>query len=135
MPHSQEERPRILVVDDEKVIREILADFLSMEGFWVRTAEDGAAALVELGGHGGRRGSLRERRAPVLHGRPSCCGGCRFRCRAVHATRPTAADLSRSLQPDRQIEAVPAASATSTAPYIPPPPHLSQAARRTVLQA
>jgi len=37
-----------LVVDDEKVIREILADFLSMEGFWVRTAEDGSAALVEL---------------------------------------------------------------------------------------
>ena len=30
------------------MIREILADFLSMEGFCVRTAEDGAAALVEL---------------------------------------------------------------------------------------
>ncbi|MBK8169369.1 MAG: response regulator [Sandaracinaceae bacterium] len=43
-----DESPRILVVDDEKVIREIVADFLSMEGFWVRTAEDGAAALVEL---------------------------------------------------------------------------------------
>ncbi len=42
------ETPRILVVDDEQLIREILADFLSMEGFWVRTAEDGAAALVEL---------------------------------------------------------------------------------------
>jgi response regulator RpfG family c-di-GMP phosphodiesterase len=42
------ETPRILVVDDEQVIREILADFLSMEGFWVRTAEDGTAALVEL---------------------------------------------------------------------------------------
>ncbi|MEM9192983.1 MAG: HD domain-containing phosphohydrolase [Myxococcota bacterium] len=45
---SPEEQPRILVVDDEKVIREILADFLSMEGFGVRTAEDGSAALVEL---------------------------------------------------------------------------------------
>ncbi|MFM2416440.1 MAG: hypothetical protein RL385_1163 [Pseudomonadota bacterium] len=42
------ETARILVVDDEQVIREILADFLSMEGFWVRTAEDGSAALVEL---------------------------------------------------------------------------------------
>jgi response regulator RpfG family c-di-GMP phosphodiesterase len=42
------ETPRILVVDDEQVIREILADFLSMEGFWVRTAEDGSAALAEL---------------------------------------------------------------------------------------
>ena len=43
-----EDSPRILVVDDERVIREILADFLSMEGFWVRTAEDGSNALVEL---------------------------------------------------------------------------------------
>lgn len=48
---AHEEAPRILVVDDEKVIREILADFLSMEGFWVRTAEDGSAALVELSRH------------------------------------------------------------------------------------
>ncbi|MGD8862766.1 MAG: response regulator [Myxococcales bacterium] len=40
--------PMILVVDDEHVIREILADFLAMEGFNVRTAEDGAAALIEL---------------------------------------------------------------------------------------
>ncbi len=49
--HSQEDTPRVLVVDDEKVIREILADFLSMEGFFVRTAEDGSAALVELSRH------------------------------------------------------------------------------------
>ncbi len=46
--HHHDENPRILVVDDEKVIREILADFLSMEGFWVRTAEDGSNALLEL---------------------------------------------------------------------------------------
>lgn len=45
---GSDDSPRILVVDDEKVIREILADFLSLEGFWVRTAEDGSAALVEL---------------------------------------------------------------------------------------
>ena len=43
-----EERPRILVVDDEKVIRDMLADFLGMEGYHVRTAEDGASALTEL---------------------------------------------------------------------------------------
>ncbi len=46
--HGHDEAPRILVVDDERMIREILADFLSMEGFWVRTAEDGGSALVEL---------------------------------------------------------------------------------------
>ncbi|MDB4995311.1 MAG: domain/GAF domain/HD domain protein [Myxococcaceae bacterium] len=42
------ERPRVLIVDDEKFIRDILADFLGMEGYVVRTAEDGAAALNEL---------------------------------------------------------------------------------------
>ena len=42
------ESPRILVVDDEKVIRDILADFLSVEGYVVRTVEDGAKALEEL---------------------------------------------------------------------------------------
>jgi response regulator RpfG family c-di-GMP phosphodiesterase len=42
------EAPRILVVDDEKVIREILADFLTMEGYVVHAVEDGAQALEEL---------------------------------------------------------------------------------------
>ena len=42
------ETARILVVDDEKVIREILADFLTMEGYVVHTVEDGAQALEEL---------------------------------------------------------------------------------------
>lgn len=41
--------PRVLVVDDEKVIREILADFLGLEGFAVTTAADGLAALERLG--------------------------------------------------------------------------------------
>jgi response regulator RpfG family c-di-GMP phosphodiesterase len=48
MSHFPEDRPRILVVDDEKVIRDMLADFLGMEGYIVRTAEDGTAALGEL---------------------------------------------------------------------------------------
>jgi response regulator RpfG family c-di-GMP phosphodiesterase len=43
-----EESPRVLVVDDEKVIREILSDFLTMEGYVVRTVENGEAALSEL---------------------------------------------------------------------------------------
>lgn len=42
------ETPRILVVDDEKVIREILADFLNMEGYVVHTVEDGVEAMKEL---------------------------------------------------------------------------------------
>jgi response regulator RpfG family c-di-GMP phosphodiesterase len=48
MTQSQDERPRVLIVDDEKFIRDILADFLGMEGYVVRVAEDGAAALGEL---------------------------------------------------------------------------------------
>lgn len=41
-------KPRILVVDDEKLIRDVLADFLSLEGYAVQTADDGASALAEL---------------------------------------------------------------------------------------
>jgi response regulator RpfG family c-di-GMP phosphodiesterase len=48
MSDPHEDRPRVLVVDDEKVIRDMLADFLGMEGYDVRTAEDGTAALREL---------------------------------------------------------------------------------------
>jgi response regulator RpfG family c-di-GMP phosphodiesterase len=44
-----DDKPRILVVDDEKLIRDVLADFLSLEGYFVKTANDGAAALEELG--------------------------------------------------------------------------------------
>ncbi len=40
--------PRILVVDDEPVIREVLSDLLTSEGYAVRTAENGAVALEEL---------------------------------------------------------------------------------------
>ncbi len=47
--HPQpDEKPRVLVVDDEKFIRDILADFLGMEGYVVRTAEDGTSAVNEL---------------------------------------------------------------------------------------
>src|SRR5204863_5346539 len=47
-PLGAPETPRILVVDDEKVIREILADFLSMEGYVVHAVEDGVEAMKEL---------------------------------------------------------------------------------------
>jgi response regulator RpfG family c-di-GMP phosphodiesterase len=45
---EQADAARILVVDDERVIREILAEFLSLEGFSVNTVEDGEKALTEL---------------------------------------------------------------------------------------
>jgi CheY-like chemotaxis protein len=46
MTTQTDERPRVLIVDDEKFIRDILADFLGMEGYHVRTAEDGAALPI-----------------------------------------------------------------------------------------
>ncbi len=48
MRQGVDDRPRVLVVDDEKMIRDMLAEFLGMEGYDVRTAEDGVAALAEL---------------------------------------------------------------------------------------
>ncbi|MCX5743276.1 MAG: response regulator [Proteobacteria bacterium] len=42
------ESARILVVDDERVIRAILAEFLALEGYTVHTVEDGEKALTEL---------------------------------------------------------------------------------------
>ncbi|HQB42295.1 MAG TPA: response regulator, partial [Polyangiaceae bacterium] len=47
-PLELEDRPRVLVVDDEKFIRDILADFLGLEGYFVRTASDGVSALDVL---------------------------------------------------------------------------------------
>jgi len=47
-PAADGESARILVVDDERVIREILAEFLTLEGFSVHTVEDGEKALTEL---------------------------------------------------------------------------------------
>ena len=44
----QLEGARILVVDDERVIRDILAEFLTLEGFSVHTVDDGEKALTEL---------------------------------------------------------------------------------------
>jgi response regulator RpfG family c-di-GMP phosphodiesterase len=45
---APDDQPKILVVDDEKLIRDVLADFLSLEGYSVQTADDGASALREL---------------------------------------------------------------------------------------
>ena len=47
-PSQHSEAPRILVVDDEKSIREILTDFLTLEGYVVHAVEDGESALAEL---------------------------------------------------------------------------------------
>jgi excisionase family DNA binding protein len=45
---SSGERPRVLVVDDEQAVRDLVAKTLSMAEYNVRTAADGPTALAEL---------------------------------------------------------------------------------------
>lgn len=47
LPQSEDSK-RVLVVDDERVIREILSEFLTLEGYVVRAVPDGQSALAEL---------------------------------------------------------------------------------------
>ena len=47
-PIGLDDQARVLIVDDERVIRDVLAAYLVGEGFSVRTAEDGLAAWQEL---------------------------------------------------------------------------------------
>jgi CheY-like chemotaxis protein len=47
---SQEALPLVLLIDDDLVSREVTATVLTMSGYTVHTAEDGAAALVLLTG-------------------------------------------------------------------------------------
>lgn len=41
-------RQKVLVVDDDRTLRELLADYLEQIGFEVRTAPDGRAGLTAL---------------------------------------------------------------------------------------
>jgi two-component system, OmpR family, response regulator RegX3 len=45
------ETRRILLVEDEKTIREAVAAYLEREGYWVTPAEDGEVALEQFGKH------------------------------------------------------------------------------------
>lgn len=48
---QEEERIRLIVVDDDADIRQLLADYLRQYGMEVATAEDGAGLFRELGAH------------------------------------------------------------------------------------
>ena len=47
--HVKDARQKVLVVDDDPLLRELLADFLEQVGFEVRTAQDGRVGLNALG--------------------------------------------------------------------------------------
>lgn len=57
----------ILVVDDDRAIREILADVLGLEGYPVVTAVNGAEALAQVE-HAPPRLILLDMRMPVMDG-------------------------------------------------------------------
>ncbi len=48
MEPADSERPHVLVVDDEPMVREVVAAYLQREGFRVEEARDGAAALAAV---------------------------------------------------------------------------------------
>ena len=47
-PETEATGGKILVVDDEKVIREILCEFLTLEGFEVDSVSNGSEAISRL---------------------------------------------------------------------------------------
>ena len=56
---SQNALPLVLLIDDDLVSREVTATVLTMNGYTVHTAEDGAAALALLTAAEGRPQALR----------------------------------------------------------------------------
>src|SRR5438876_777248 len=45
LPHPPAERPRVLVIEDDATVTEVVARYLDREGFEVRTAADGPAGV------------------------------------------------------------------------------------------
>jgi two-component system, cell cycle sensor histidine kinase and response regulator CckA len=52
-PYVSGSRETILVVEDERPVRELVGDVLRLHGYQVLTAEDGPSALQALGAHSG----------------------------------------------------------------------------------
>lgn len=71
---------KILLVEDEKAIREAVAAYFEREGYWVRAVGDGQAAVDEFEKHGFDLVVL-DLMLPKLSGERVC--------RAIPATSPT----------------------------------------------
>jgi DNA-binding response OmpR family regulator len=48
---STEPRQRVLVVDDESMVREVVTNYLERDGYQVRSVADGAAAIAAINDH------------------------------------------------------------------------------------
>ena len=68
LPHNGSKPPRILVVDDEEEVREILAETLEDFGYAVLTAASGEEALPVLAGNGGVAMVITDVRMPGMSG-------------------------------------------------------------------
>jgi len=73
------ESPQILIVEDDRDTREMLERFLQLEGFDVRTAANGEAALQSLETAGSPCVILLDLMMPVMNG---------WQFREVQASRP-----------------------------------------------
>jgi len=76
--------PTVLIVDDDLDTREMLEQFLQIEGFHVETAENGERALERLGGGCGACVILLDLMMPVMDG---------WRFRQEQARHPDLADI------------------------------------------
>src|SRR4051812_50112858 len=63
---------RILVVDDERAVRESLRRALQLEGYEVELAEDGADALAKLNGGGTPDAVILDGLMPAIDGLEGC---------------------------------------------------------------
>jgi CheY-like chemotaxis protein len=63
-----DEMPSVMIVEDDRDTREMLARFLELEGFDVRQAANGAQALEALGSDAGTCVILLDLMMPVMNG-------------------------------------------------------------------
>ena len=66
----KEKRMKILVVDDDQEMREMIYSFLTYRGFYVKTMKDGINGLAELkkDSYDSNAETDRAQKFPVIHG-------------------------------------------------------------------
>jgi CheY-like chemotaxis protein len=68
MPHQKEDAPSVLIIDDDRESREALAEMLTLKGYAVATAANGAEALGYLRAGHRPRAILLDLMMPIIDG-------------------------------------------------------------------